>query len=336
MSEISVELNAVSSVIKKCKSIQSGLKAEAASMVQKYDSLGSGWNDEKYRELGQIVHNCSNALKQPIYELQRCEVYLQQILKIISEYESISLGNSSGQGASPTDGEQGSRSVGAGGIGGFGGVISSIFGRNQNISRALRGVEHRPIQPATGERNEQQIISSISGGDMTEGSCSSLAFAYAGNRAGYVVYDFRDGQSREVFSTRSHIDQIANLEGVNSVILRGTDDSMCAEQLMTRMERGREYYMATGSHAAIVRLNNEGVYQYLELQSGVASENGWHPLTLTALAERFGCEEGQSTEYTNYLIELSSLQNNAEFLNLLGYINTDELSQVRGEGGHVR
>ena len=111
---------------------------------------------------------------------------------------------------------------------------------------------------------------------------------------------------------------------------------MCAEQLMTRMERGREYYMATGSHAAIVRLNDEGRYQYLELQSGVASENGWHSLTLNALAERFGCEDGQSSEYTNYLIELSSLQNNAEFLNLLGYINTDEFSQVRGESGHVR
>ena len=100
MSEISVELNAVSSVIKKCKTIQSGLKAEAASMVQKYDSLGSGWNDEKYRELGQIVHSCSNALKQPISELQRCEAFLQQLLKIISEYESISFSGNGSNGDS--------------------------------------------------------------------------------------------------------------------------------------------------------------------------------------------------------------------------------------------
>lgn len=36
------------------------------------------------------------------------------------------------------------------------------------------------------------------------------------------------------------------------------------------------------------------------------------------------------------IIELESLQNNAEFLNLLGYINTDESAQMRGESGYVR
>ncbi len=215
-------------------------------------------------------------------------------------------------------------------------IFDRIFRRNESLDTALRGVEHRPIELASEERTEQQIISSISGGDMTEGSCSSLALAYAGNRAGYVVYDFRDGQSRTVFSTRRSIEQIANLEGVNSEIRRGTDDTLCAEQLMACMETGREYYMATGAHAAIVRLNNEGHYQYLELQSGIPSDNGWQPLTLNALSSRFGCEDGQTTECSNYLIELDSLQSNTEFLNLLGYINTDESAQVRGASGHVR
>lgn len=217
-----------------------------------------------------------------------------------------------------------------------GNIFDRIFRRNDSLDKSLKGVEHRPIERATEERTEQQIISSISGGDMTEGSCSSLALAYAGNRAGYVVYDFRDGQSRTVFSTRRSIEQIANLEGVNSVILRGTDDTLCAERLMASMETGREYYMATGAHAAIVRLNDEGHYQYLELQSGIPSNNGWQPLTLNALSERFGCEDGQSTECSNYLIELDSLQSNTEFLNLLGYINTDESAQARGASGHER
>ena len=126
------------------------------------------------------------------------------------------------------------------------------------------------------------------------------------------------------------------MDGVNSQVLRGTDDTICAERLMSSMEQGRQYYMATGAHAAIVRLNNEGIYQYLELQSGTLSENGWHTLTLSELYSRFGCEDGQSREYANYLIELESLQNNAEFLNLLGYINTDESAQMRGESGYVR
>ena len=89
MDEISVELNAVSDAIKKCQIIQAGLKSESTKMLHQYDSLGNGWNDEKYRELGQIVHKCADALKQPLSELQRCEVFLTQLHTIIAEYESI-------------------------------------------------------------------------------------------------------------------------------------------------------------------------------------------------------------------------------------------------------
>ncbi len=224
--------------------------------------------------------------------------------------------------------------------------IDDYFGQDVNqlqinqlsrtVKASLKGVEYRPIKLAPSVRSEQEIISSISGGDMTEGSCSSLALAYAGNRAGYVVFDFRDGRSREFFSSRSSIEQIANMNGVRAIILNGLDDTVCAKSLLTHMESGKQYYMATGAHAAVVRLNDDGIYQYLELQSGISEENGWHQLTTMSLYSRFGCEDGQSREYSNYLIELDSLQNNAEFLDLLGYINTNESAQVRGLSGHVR
>ena len=138
------------------------------------------------------------------------------------------------------------------------------------------------------------------------------------------------------FSSRLSIEQIANLDGVNSITLRGKDDTICAERLMSNMKPGKEYYMATGSHAAVVRLNSQGNYQYLELQSGTPSENGWHPLTLSALYSRFGCEDSQSREYSNYLIDLDSLQSSPDFLHLLGYINTDKYSQVKGASGYVK
>lgn len=214
--------------------------------------------------------------------------------------------------------------------------VTNFMHRKKNVRESLKGVAHRPIVRASVARSEQQIINSISGGDMTEGSCSSLALAYAGNRAGYIVYDFRDGQSRATFSSRHTIDQLANLDGVDSTIICGTDDTKCAERLMSTMEPGKEYYLATGAHAAVVRVTPERHYQYLELQSGTPSENGWHPLTLNALYARFGCEDGQYHEYANYLIELGSLQSNTEFLDLLGYINTDESAQRRGASGHVR
>lgn len=98
MGGISVEINAVSGAIKKCQTIQAGLKSESTKMLHQYDSLGNGWNDEKYRELGQIVHKCSDALKQPLSELQRCEVVLTQLHAIISKYEGIHFnGVSSGE-----------------------------------------------------------------------------------------------------------------------------------------------------------------------------------------------------------------------------------------------
>ena len=311
----------------------SSIESTKRTLSQKYQQLGQGWSDRKYAELGDIVQESSKALNNMLGILKKGEKYVCELARSIQEYESTTFDNSSNQGQ--VAGGTGEASSSFGSNGGHS-IFANLFNRNRNIHNALKGVEHRAIERATSPRIEQQIISSISGGDMTEGSCSSLALAYAGNRAGYVVYDFRDGQSREVFSSRSSIEQIANMDGVDSVILRGTDDSICVERLMSNMQPGREYYMPTVAHAAVVRLNNEGHYQYLELQSGIPSDNGWQPLTLSALYDRFGCEDGQRAEYSNYLIELDSLQRNTEFLNLLGYINTDENAQMRGVSGHVR
>ncbi len=333
LSTVNADVNELLQTARNMQVAISSIGTTKNSINKKYQQLSAEWKDKKYKELGDVVQECNRALNDILRTLSQGEKFVGSLAKSLQEYEDTTLADYSNRGLSESGMGETSRSVGStGGRNSF----ASIFNRNQNIYEALKGVEHRPIQPTSFARSEQQIISSISGGDMTEGSCSSLAFAYAGNRAGYVVYDFRDGQSREVFSSRSSIEQIANMDGVNSVILRGTDDSICAEQLMTGMEPGREYYMATGAHAAVVRRNNEGHYQYLELQSGTPSENGWHPLTLSTLFSRFGCEDGQSSEYANYLIELSSLQNCTEFLDILGYINTDESAQMRGASGHVR
>lgn len=317
---VDVDLSSIEKMASSLETTINTIQETEQKLNENYKKLAGEWSDAKYRELGSIVNECQRSLKKAKEEFKKAYNKLLLIVQHLMEYENTDLIADTG-----SFGFNGSR-------------FSSWFrgGRSNNIQSSLRGVEYRPITPATSARTEQEIISSISGGDLTEGSCSSLALAYAGNRAGYVVYDFRDGQSREVFSSRSSIEQIANMNGVNSVIERGADDTICAERLMSTMEPGREYYMATGAHAAVVRLDNEGHYQYLELQSGTPSENGWQPLTLNALYSRFGCEDGQSREYSNYLIELDSLQSNSEFLDILGYINTDESAQVRGADGYVR
>jgi len=86
----------------------------------------------------------------------------------------------------------------------------------RSIVKALeeRNVDYRPIERCEPPRDSKDIIERVSGGDVTEGSCSSLAFAYVGNRAGYDVLDFRDGESRTFFSLRSSIEEVANLPDV--------------------------------------------------------------------------------------------------------------------------
>lgn len=104
------------------------------------------------------------------------------------------------------------------------------------------------------------------------------------------------------------------------------------------VEKGKEYYLGTGQHAAIIRKTETG-FEYLELQS--ATSNGFKPLTDDVLKRRFGCKRSHSNYGTklkasNQLIECESLGQSSEFQRLLGYINTAEGSQRKGVKGSVK
>ena len=196
------------------------------------------------------------------------------------------------------------------------------------------GVAFRPIALASEKRTPDEIVKRLSGGDLTEGSCSSLALAYAGNRAGYDVLDFRDGESRSFFSSRSSIQKIADLPGVESIVFHGTDEIECANQLLSLMGNGKEYYLATGQHAAIVRKNGDK-HEYLELQHP-SNGNGWHKLDDNVLRTRFICRCPRATPTSNFLIEVESLSRSREFLRILGFINTAASEERKGRTGNVR
>ena len=146
--------------------------------------------------------------------------------------------------------------------------------------------------------------------------------------------DFRDGDSRVFFSSRSSIQTVADMPGVNSTVLQGTNDIATANQLLSGIQAGKEYYLATGGHAAIVRRDGNG-YQYLELQHP-SNGNGWHSLSDYILRQRFGCKDSRPYECSSYLMDVDSLANSSEFRNLLGYINTAASSQKKGVYGNVR
>lgn len=234
-------------------------------------------------------------------------------------------GSPSAGGSSGISSSAGGAGMPGAGSGEFTSIVASLEGAN---------VAYRPIEPAPVARTTEQIVERLSGGDLTEGSCSSLAFAYAGNKAGYDVLDFRDGGSRSFFATRTSIQKIADLPGVQSTVLCGQDDFDSAGRLFGGMESGKEYYLAIGQHAAIVRRNGDHI-EYLELQHP-SGGNGWHELSAFLLEKRFGCSRARSFAVSSFLLEVDSLTKCREFLRLLGYINTEGSQQRKGVSGNVR
>ena len=199
-------------------------------------------------------------------------------------------------------------------------------------------VEYNEVRKLQKELTTEQIIKKLGGGDQTKGSCSSLAFAYIGNRNGYDVLDFRGGISTEIFATARNIVEIANLDGIESKVIKRANDYKAVKELLTFVEEKKEYYLETGKHAAIIRIGNRG-FEYLELQS--ETENGFKKLDSSVLKTRFGCQTSYSVsgikfEKSNVLIEVDSCKNSEEFKNLLGYINTAKDKQNKGEGGYAK
>ena len=199
-------------------------------------------------------------------------------------------------------------------------------------------VEYNEVKKLQKELTTEEIVKKLGGGDQTKGSCSSLAFAYIGNRNGYDVLDFRGGISTEIFATTRNIVEIANLDGIESKVIKRANDYNAVKELLTFVEEKKEYYLETGKHAAIIRIGNRG-FEYLELQS--ETENGFKKLDSSVLKTRFGCQTSYSVggikfEKSNVLIDVDSCKNSEEFKNLLGYINTAKDKQNKGEGGYAK
>ena len=199
-------------------------------------------------------------------------------------------------------------------------------------------VEYNEVKKLQKELTTEEIIKKLGGGDQTKGSCSSLAFTYIGNRNGYDVLDFRGGISTEIFATTRNIVEIANLDGIESKVIKRANDYNAVKELLTFVEEKKEYYLETGKHAAIIRIGNRG-FEYLELQS--ETENGFKKLDSSVLKTRFGCQTSYSVggikfEKSNVLIDADSCKNSEEFKNLLGYINTAKDKQNKGEGGYAK
>ena len=205
-------------------------------------------------------------------------------------------------------------------------------------------VTYREVKDLGKSLTSDEIIDRLAGGDRTKGSCSSLGFAYIGNKAGFDVLDFRGGSSQSFFSMNSNIKKMLDLPNVKGEILKVKKEASDTAKIIRDLELDKEYYMSVGKHASIIRNTADGL-QYLELQSAI--KNGWMPFDrygsiVTTLQKRFGCRKtvdrfaGKVWEKEVVLMEVDSFKANSEFKELLGYINTATNKQKKGVMGSVK
>ena len=224
-------------------------------------------------------------------------------------------------------------------------IITPKKSNDANYNRLLAGlnafdVEYNPVKSHTTKLTETEIIDALSGGDMTKGSCASVGLAYIGQKQGWNVLDFRDGESRSMFSRSGNLLSIAKMNGMKALQAQGASSMTVGNRLLKMCEQGKEYYLSVGRHAAIVRKNADGVLQYLELQS--KNRSGWTDFDGNpryTLKTRFGCTQTASAaaDY-DFMLDLteSDFTSNDDFRSLLGFINTEASAQRKGINGTIK
>lgn len=189
-----------------------------------------------------------------------------------------------------------------------------------------------------------EIIKRLAGGDITKGSCHSLALCYAGNKAGMDVIDFRGGDSQDFFANY-RIDDMLLEAGMKGQTETAINEQKSALKLLHSMETNKEYILSGGRHAAVVRKNEEGYYEYLEMQS--KWQNGWKELgkddddIADMLKWRFSMQQsrsfqGKKYERTVYLLDVDSAKDVENYDVMLGFMNTDANEQMKGKSGDIK
>ena len=202
-----------------------------------------------------------------------------------------------------------------------------------------RSIEYNPVENHAKKLTETEIINALAGGDMTRGSCASVGLAYVGQQQGWNVLDYRDGRSREAFASSYNLFTLSNMNGMKALRAQGASSMTVGNRLLKQVETGKEYYLAVGRHAAIVRKTDEGVLQYLELQS--KNRSGWTDFDGNpryTLKTRFGCSStsSASAQY-DFMLDLEESDfATDDFRSLLGFLNTDEKSQRKGSSGTIK
>lgn len=198
-------------------------------------------------------------------------------------------------------------------------------------------VQYNAVENHKKKMTADDIVEALSGGDRTRGSCASLGLAYIGQKQGWNVLDFRGGESRDFFSNGFNLMQLSKTDGMKVLTADGRTALTVGNRLLKQCEVGKEYYLCVGRHASIVRKLEDDKLQYLELQS--ARNSGWTDFNGNprfTLSSRFGCSSSLPS-VGDFMIDIDDSDfNTDDFKSLLGYINTAESEQQKGQYGTIK
>ena len=91
MSIVNSELNTLLQTIKNMQSAIDSIETTKVSISTKYQQLGNSWNDKKYKDLGNVVNDCSKSLNTILKTLLQGEKYVALLVKSLQEYERVNL-----------------------------------------------------------------------------------------------------------------------------------------------------------------------------------------------------------------------------------------------------
>jgi hypothetical protein len=91
LANVSISIAAIQQAENICQTAIGELYSSSQKLKSRFQEAGEYWSDEKYKQLGVIIDDCSSAMKPPIDELFACIVKLQEIEKAFVEYESTNL-----------------------------------------------------------------------------------------------------------------------------------------------------------------------------------------------------------------------------------------------------
>lgn len=76
------------------KTAISSIETTRTSITRNYQQLGADWKDKKYKELGDVVRECSKAFNEILKTLSKCEKFIGSLAKNLQEYEDTQIGSS--------------------------------------------------------------------------------------------------------------------------------------------------------------------------------------------------------------------------------------------------